>query len=105
MFEVKYIDQRYDGFEATLKVDEDKWIRIDFFLEFFLTGDTKLTKSFKGNNSSYLRHVKYCSEFFKEYGHFILDESIFNFEKYMDWMKNKIETDKALENVKIKPIA
>lgn len=100
MFEIQYLYQRWEGFEASIRVDEDKWVRIDFFLEYFLTGDVKLTKNFKGDFKSYLGKVKYASEFLKALGGLILDETKFNYENYMEWLKNKIEIDKALEKIR-----
>lgn len=105
MFEIKYLYQRWEGFETSLRVDEEKWIRIDFFLEYFLTGDIKLTKNFKGDFKSYLGNVKYASEFLEAFGNLILDETKFNYEKYIEWMKNKMEVNKVLAKINHKPIA
>lgn len=105
MFEVKYLNQRWEGFETSLRVDEEKWIRIDFFLEYFLTSDVKFTKNFQGDFKSYLGNVKYASEFLEAFGSLILDEKKFNYEKYMEWTKKKAEIDKALELIRDRPTA
>ncbi|MCB9043642.1 MAG: hypothetical protein R2798_12075 [Chitinophagales bacterium] len=100
MFEVIYKYQRWEGFESYIKVDDEKWIRLDFLLEYFLTNDVKITKEFKGNFKSYLGNVKYASIFLKEFGDLILDESHFNYEKYIRLYIDKSKIDMVLEKMK-----
>lgn len=88
MFEIKYIKQGFDGYESWIKVAEEEWLRIDGFLEYFLTSDVKITKAFKGKMNSYLQNVDYCSKILNEFGSLILDETKFNHAKYKNWLTN-----------------
>ena len=100
MFEIKYIKQGFDGFESWLRVGEDDWIRIDVFLEYYLTSDVKITTSYKNNLKSYLQNVAYCSTMVDEYSNLILDESKFDYKKYKEWLsKEQVESQKAIQKL------
>ena len=61
---IKYVDQRWDGVEGWLGNDNLFWIRLDFFLEYFISGNLELSIRYKNKELSL---EKYCEMLFKKF--------------------------------------
>lgn len=94
--EIAIAEQRYgESIEGWFKKDDNEWIRLDFFLEFFLTKDVAITKKFKGQLNSIEKAEQYYELLFSKFKELTDDANNFDFEKYSKWIRSKSDTEEA----------
>ena len=83
---IKYVDQRWDGVEGWLGNDNLFWIRLDFFLEYFISGNLELSKRYKNKELSL---EKYCERLFEKFNEKTFCNKKFEYTKYTEWLNMK----------------
>ncbi len=85
IIELKYIDQKNEGIEAWIRKEKSGWVRLDFMLEYYVSGSVSLSKQYKGR----LEDVSIAKEYYNLlYAKFLKETSdgqTFDFEKYHSW--------------------
>ena len=99
IIELKFLEQRWDGLEAWIRKNQcDIWVRLDFFLEYYISGNVNLSKKYKGQLKN-KEVIKQYSELL--YSKFLKETSggsEFNPQEYINWQKNnKDDINKVLE--------
>ena len=89
--ELKYVDQRLDGLEAWIRFKESDWIRLDVFLEYYLSQKVNLTKEYKGQlkDESIAKH--YYKLLFDLFSEKTSRGESFDFQKYLSWLNDPSE--------------
>lgn len=95
--ELKYVDQRYDGLEAWIRYRGGDWIRLDVFLEYYLSRKVSLTKEYKGllKDESVAKH--YYKLLFDLFSEKTSRGKNFDFQKYFSWINNPSEISNVLK--------
>lgn len=83
---IKYVDQRRDGVEGWLGNDNLFWIRLDFFLEYFISGNLELSRRYKNKELSL---EKYCERLFEKFNEKTFCNKEFEYIKYTEWLNMK----------------
>lgn len=83
---IKYVDQRWDGVEGWLGNDNLFWIRLDFFLEYFISGNLELSRRYKNKELSL---EKYCEKLFEKFNEKTFFNKEFEYIKYTEWLNMK----------------
>ena len=83
---IKYIDQNWDGVEGWIGNDNLFWIRLDFFLEYYISENLDLSKKYKNNKFGL---DKYCEELFKKFDQKTIYNVEFDYSKYTKWLNMK----------------
>lgn len=90
---LKYVDQRFDSLEAWVKKGESSWVRLDFMLEYYVSGNVSLSKQYKDQLGDEKTAKQYYDSMLKkltQHGH------KFEIQKYLDWQRqNPAEINKA----------
>lgn len=94
---IKYIDQRYDGFEAWIRFKECDWIRLDAFLEYYLSQNVDLTKEYNEKLGDKSLEKQYQNKLFNLFSEKTSSGKDFDFEKYFSWVNNPSEISKVLK--------
>lgn len=98
--ELKYVDQRYDGLEAWVRFKESDWIRLDAFLEYYLSQNVDLTKEYKEKLGDKLIDKQYQNKLFDLFSDKTSDGKDFDFEKYLSWINNPSKISDVLKLLK-----
>ncbi|MCP4456675.1 MAG: hypothetical protein GY816_01405 [Cytophagales bacterium] len=98
--ELKHVDQRYDGFEAWLRFKESDWIRLDAFLEYYLSQNVDHTKEYKEKLGDKSVDKQYQNKLFDMFSEKTSGGKEFDFEKYLSWVNNPSEISEVLELLK-----
>ncbi len=89
--ELKYVDQRYDGLEAWIRFKESDWIRLDVFLEYYLSRKVSLTTEYKGQLKDESVAKRYYKLLFDLFSEKTSRGESFDFEKYHSWVNDPSE--------------
>lgn len=98
--ELKYVDQRYDGIEAWIRYKESDWIRLDVFLEYYLSRKVSLTKEYKEKRGDKSVDKQYQNKLFNLFSEKTSGGKVFDFEKYLSWVNNQSEIGEVLKLLK-----
>ncbi|MET6989458.1 hypothetical protein [Sediminicola arcticus] len=100
--EIKYTEQRWEGFEAWIGSDHTYWVRLDFLLESFISKNVDLSKKFKGQLNDFNIAKKYYESLFDKFMKTTSNGEEFNYDNYLNWQKNnKIEVARAITNINL----
>ena len=103
--EIKYTEQRWEGFEAWIGSDHTYWVRLDFLLESFISKNVDLSKKFKGQLNDFNIAKKYYESLFDKFMKTTSNGEEFNYDNYLNWQKNnKIEVARAITNINLQAI-
>ena len=94
---ITIVDQRFDGIEVYLEKGANQVVGIGFFLEYYLTKDVAIVKKNREGADKKETFHKVYIPLLEAYLLTICDKSKFNFNDYNKWIRNKTETQKALE--------
>lgn len=98
VLEVKYIDQKNEGLEAWVRKGQSNWVRLDFILEYYLSGDVNLSKQFRGQLGEASIAKQYYNLLYAKFSKETSDGRNFDFEKYLSWQKsNPTEINNAIK--------
>ena len=95
--EIKFIDQRLDGWEAWIGSDNKFWIRLDFLLEYYISKNVILSKKMKEHTSTQLPVKQYGEQMFNKFMDITSNGEKFSYDNYSKWLKmDNPEIQKAL---------
>jgi len=93
--EVLIKSQKFDGWEAWLKMSNNEWVRIDFMLEYYISGSVSITKKYSGSLNDEFYAKEYYGAFLDNYIDVLSNPNRFNNEEYQKWLKNTSEIRQA----------
>ena len=82
------LDQGVDGNEVWIKKDDGDWVRLDFILEYFLTGSVALTKKFQSKLKSEENNGLYYAEFINQHYKELFEDGKSSILEYPAWLRN-----------------
>lgn len=93
---IKYVEQRFEGFEIWVQKGQSDWIRLDFLLEYYLFGNVNLSKKYKGLLSDEMKAKQYYNLLYEKFIQATSGGYDFDFQKYTYWLKNnQLDINKA----------
>lgn len=99
---IKFIEQRWEGFEAWIGNDNSYWVRLDFLLEYFISSNVNLSQKFKGQLDDSEIVKKYYKSLFNKFMMHTSNGKEFNYDDYMEWQKNnKIEVERTIKSINL----
>jgi len=93
--EVLIKSQKFDGWEGWLKMSNNEWVRIDFMLEYYISGSVSITKKYSGSLNDEFYAKEYYGAFLDNYIDVLSNPNRFNNEEYQKWLKNTSEIRQA----------
>lgn len=94
---LKLVTQRLDGDEYWLGSDSIYWVRLDFFLEYYISNNCDLSKELK-KSKDVNKLGTYAKKLFQKFNDLTSQGSDFEYEKYMRWQDiSNPEIQKVLE--------
>tara|TARA_R110002126_G_scaffold97803_1_gene227569 strand:- start:31377 stop:31685 length:309 start_codon:yes stop_codon:yes gene_type:complete len=93
--ELKFIEQRWEGIEGWIGNNDDFWVRLDFFLEYFVSKNLKLSYKYKNKE---INQKKYCELLFEKIKENTSKTTKFNYKNYKKWLSmENPEINKVIE--------
>jgi len=86
--ELKYVDQRYDGLEAWVRKGQSEWVRLDFILEYYISGDVKFSSEYRGMLNDEIKAKGYYNSMFTMLTQRISDGYNFEIQEFLNWQRN-----------------
>jgi len=97
--ELKYISQKNDGLEAWVRKGLSDWIRLDAFLEYYLSHSVNITKEYKERLRDESVAKQYHNRLFELFSEKTSTGKEFDFQKYISWLNDRTEISKVLKLV------
>lgn len=85
--EIKYVRQKYDGLEAWVRKGKSQWVRLDFILEYYLSGNVNISKKFKMKNEG--ESIHFFESLYTKFIQLTCNGENFDFQEYLDWQNSK----------------
>src|SRR5690606_5351077 len=85
--ELKFIDQRLDGWEAWIGSDNMFWIRLDFLLEYYISKNVNLSRKMKNETFTKPTVKQYGVKMFNKFMKVTSNGEKFSYEGYSEWLK------------------
>ena len=82
------LDQGVDGNEVWIKKDDGDWVRLDFILEYFLTGSVDLKRKSQSKLKSEENNGLYYAEFINQHYKELFENGKPSILEYPAWLRN-----------------
>ncbi|SFC27178.1 hypothetical protein SAMN04487907_103168 [Zunongwangia mangrovi] len=95
---LKYVEQRWEGLECWVGNDEIFWVRLDFFLEYYIAKNVLLSLKYKKEIKNFNIAKEYYQSLYEKFMNITLNGKNFDYSKYIKWQKlNKLEVQQAVK--------